>query len=97
MATATDALEKLKLMKPDLLLSDIEMPNEDGYSLIRQVRSLNKNQGGLTPAIALTAHARFSDRMLALSAGFQMHLTKPVEPAELVTIIANLRAVSEFE
>lgn len=96
-ATATDALEKLKLMKPDLLLSDIEMPNEDGYSLIRQVRSLNKNQGGLTPAIALTAHARFSDRMLALSAGFQMHLTKPVEPAELVTIIANLRAVSEFE
>ena len=96
-ATATDALEKLKLMKPDLLLSDIEMPDEDGYSLIRQVRSLTRNQGGLTPAIALTAHARFSDRMRALSAGFQMHLPKPVEPAELVTIIANLRAVSEFE
>lgn len=96
-ATVTDALEKLKLMKPDLLLSDIEMPDEDGYSLIRKVRSLTKNQGGLTPAIALTAHARFSDRMRALSAGFQMHLPKPVEPAELVTIIANLRAVSEFE
>ncbi|MEP6911810.1 MAG: ATP-binding protein [bacterium] len=96
-ATVTDALEKLKLIKPDLLLSDIEMPDEDGYSLIRKVRSLAKNQGGLTPAIALTAHARFSDRMRALSAGFQMHLPKPVEPVELVTVIANLRAVSESE
>jgi len=96
-ATVNDALDKLKLMKPHLLLSDIEMPDEDGYSLIRRVRSLTRNQGGLTPAIALTAHARFSDRMLALSAGFQMHLPKPVEPAELVTVIANFRAVSEFE
>lgn len=96
-STVADALEKLKLIKPDLLLSDIEMPNEDGYSLIRKVRLLAKNQGGLTPAIALTAHARSSDRMRALSAGFQMHLPKPVEPLELVTVIANLRAVSEFE
>ena len=96
-STVADALEKLKLIKPDLLLSDIEMPNEDGYSLIRKVRLLAKNQGGLTPAIALTAHARSSDRMRALSAGFQVHLPKPVEPLELVTVIANLRAVSEFE
>ncbi|MGI9165220.1 MAG: ATP-binding response regulator [Pyrinomonadaceae bacterium] len=93
-ATVADALEKLQLIKPDLLVSDIEMPNEDGYSLIRKVRLLEKAQGGLTPAIALTAHARFSDRMRALTAGYQMHLPKPVEPMELVTVIANLRVVS---
>lgn len=93
-ATVADALEKLQLIKPDLLVSDIEMPNEDGYSLIRKVRLLEKAQGGLTPAIALTAHARFADRMRALTAGYQMHLPKPVEPVELVTVIANLRVVS---
>ncbi len=93
-ATVADALEKLQLIRPDLLVSDIEMPNEDGYSLIRKVRLLAKSKGGLTPAIALTAHARFSDRMRALTAGYQMHLPKPVEPVELVTVIANLRVVS---
>jgi len=89
-ATVAEALEKLQLTKPDLIVSDIEMPGEDGYSLIRRVRSLGKAEGGTTPAIALTAHARFSDRMRALSAGFQMHVSKPVEPAELVTLVANL-------
>jgi CheY-like chemotaxis protein len=66
-ATVAEALEKLRLVKPDLLVSDIAMPNEDGYSLIRKVRSLGKAQGGRIPAIALTAHARSSDRMRVLS------------------------------
>lgn len=89
-ATAADALEKLQQLKPDLLVSDIEMPGEDGYSLIRKVRSLKKSQGGRIPAIALTAHTKLSDRMRALSAGFQMHIPKPVEPAELIVVIANI-------
>jgi CheY-like chemotaxis protein len=89
-ATVADALEKLQALKPDLLVSDIEMPNEDGYSLIRKVRALEDAQARRIPAIALTAHARSSDRMRALSAGYQMHIPKPVEPAELVIVIANI-------
>jgi PAS domain S-box-containing protein len=85
-----DALNKLQLVKPDLLLSDIEMAAEDGYSLIRKVRVLEKDGGRRIPAIALTAHARPSDRLRALSEGFQIHIPKPVEPAELVLAIANL-------
>ncbi|HKQ51815.1 MAG TPA: ATP-binding protein [Pyrinomonadaceae bacterium] len=90
-ASAADALEQLPLAKPDLLVSDIEMADEDGYSLIRRVRALEeKNRGPRIPAIALTAHARSTDRLRALSEGFQMHMPKPVEPAELVLAIANL-------
>jgi PAS domain S-box-containing protein len=89
-ATATDALEILRLKEQDLLISDIEMPSEDGYSLIRKVRTLEQGQNGRIPAIALTAHARAADRLRALSAGYQMHIPKPVEPAELVMAIANL-------
>ncbi|HEY6186934.1 MAG TPA: ATP-binding protein [Pyrinomonadaceae bacterium] len=88
--TVAAALEKLQLMKPDLIVSDVEMPNEDGYSLIRKVRALEERQGERIPAIALTAHTRPSDRLRALSAGYQMHIPKPVEPAELITAIANL-------
>jgi CheY-like chemotaxis protein len=66
------------------------MPGEDGYQLIRQVRSLEQQRGGKIPAIALTAYARLEDRMQALSAGFQMHLPKPVAPIELVTAVADL-------
>ncbi len=88
--SVAEAVEKLQLIKPDVLVSDIEMPGEDGYSLIRTVRSLELAEVRSTPAIALTAQARFSDRMRALSAGFQMHVPKPVEPAELITLIANL-------
>jgi len=83
-----DALDKLRLLKPDLLLSDIEMANEDGYSLIRKVRLME--EGRRIPAIALTAHARSSDRSQALSEGYQMHMPKPVEPSELVRAVANL-------
>ena len=85
-----DALKKLKLVKPDLLVSDIEMSKEDGYSLIRKVRVLEEERGRRIPAIALTAHARSSDRLRALSEGYQMHISKPVEPIELVLAIANL-------
>jgi PAS domain S-box-containing protein len=87
---AGEALAKLRLSKPDLLVSDIEMADEDGYSLIRKVRTLEDGRGRRIPAIALTAHARPSDRLRALSEGYQMHIPKPVEPAELVLAIANL-------
>ncbi len=85
-----DALDKLRQVKPDLLVSDIEMANEDGYSMIRKVRVFEEGRGRRIPAIALTAHARSSDRLRALSEGYQMHIPKPVEPAELVLAIANL-------
>lgn len=75
---------------PDLLVSDISMPDEDGYMLIRKVRNLPREKGGTIPAIALTAFGRMEDRVRALSAGFQMHLPKPVEPAELALVAANL-------
>lgn len=76
--------------RPDILVSDIGMPGEDGYSLIRRVRALDSNQGGNTPAVALTAYARAEDRMKAVVAGFQHHVVKPVEPAELITMVAAL-------
>jgi PAS domain S-box-containing protein len=87
---AAEALEKLQTTEPDLLVSDIEMANEDGYSLIRKVRAWEAERGRRIPAIALTAHARPSDRLRALAEGFQIHMPKPVEPAELVLAIANL-------
>jgi len=74
----------------DLLLSDISMPEEDGYTLIRQVRTLSVESGGQIPAIAMTAHARDDERREALSAGFQVHLAKPVEPTQLLLIVASL-------
>jgi PAS domain S-box-containing protein len=85
-----DALDKLRAVTPDLLLSDIEMPNEDGYSLIRKVRVLEEGRERRIPAIALTAHARSSDRARALAEGYGLHMSKPVEPADLVLAIANL-------
>jgi CheY-like chemotaxis protein len=66
------------------------MPDEDGYSLLRRVRTLKPENGGRIPAIALTAYARTQDRTAALLAGFQSHIAKPVEPAELIAVIANL-------
>ena len=81
--TATDR-------SPDVLVSDIGMPDEDGYSLIRKLRQLEAQRGGKLPAIALTAYAASDDRRQALLAGFQMHLTKPVDAAELVAVIASL-------
>jgi CheY-like chemotaxis protein len=90
-ASAAEAYATLEWFKPDLLISDIGMPGEDGYSLIRNVRLKEAREKlGWKPAIALTAHARVEDRLRALSAGFQAHVAKPVEPAELVAVIASL-------
>jgi CheY-like chemotaxis protein len=80
----------LKLWKPDILMSDIGMPDEDGYSLIRKVRSLSAESGGRTPAAALTAYARDDDRDQALAAGFQMHVAKPIGSKELIATVASL-------
>jgi PAS domain S-box-containing protein len=87
---ATEALTEVARFKPDVLISDIEMPEEDGYVLVRKLRSLEDDQGQRIPAVALTAHARTEDRMQALAAGFDTHVSKPVEPAELVTVVASL-------
>jgi signal transduction histidine kinase/ActR/RegA family two-component response regulator len=82
------AIDELRAWRPNAIVSDIGMPEEDGYALIARVRALSGAEGGQTPAIALTAYARTEDRVRALSAGFQMHVAKPIEPAELVATIA---------
>jgi len=84
------AVEALEQQGPDVLVSDIAMPEHDGYELIRYVRALDAESGGRVPALALTAFARTEDRSRALLAGFQMHAAKPVEPAELVAMVASL-------
>ncbi|WP_163866617.1 response regulator [Myxococcus eversor] len=89
-ASAREGLEQLRRFQPQVVLSDIGMPGEDGYSFIRRLRALPPEQGGQTPAIALTAFARMEDRARALLAGFQMHVAKPIEPAELVGVLAAL-------
>ena len=88
--SAENALEEIEEKSPDIMVSDIGMPNEDGYSLIRKVRALPDEQHRHIPAIALTAFTRAQDRMRALSSGFQNHVSKPVEPDELTTVIASL-------
>jgi PAS domain S-box-containing protein len=75
---------------PDVLISDIEMPGEDGYTLIKRIRALDPDRGGRIPAIALTAYGRREDRLNAISSGYSMHVPKPVDPAELTTIVASL-------
>jgi signal transduction histidine kinase/CheY-like chemotaxis protein len=89
-STAGAALDLLHRWRPDVLVSDIEMPGEDGYQLIRWVRALPPDQGGRTPALALTAYGRREDRRRALDAGFNIHLPKPVDPGELTQVIAEL-------
>jgi CheY-like chemotaxis protein len=84
------ALELLRQRRPDVIVSDIGMPELDGYEMMRLVRSLPADDGGQTPAIALTAFARLEDRRRAIVAGFQVHMAKPVEPPELVATIASL-------
>lgn len=89
-ASAAEGFEALRRWEPDVLISDIGMPFEDGYSLIERIRALPDEEGGQIAAIALTAHARIEDRLQALSSGFDAHVKKPLEPVELVTVIANL-------
>ncbi|HXU07379.1 MAG TPA: ATP-binding protein, partial [Blastocatellia bacterium] len=80
--------------RPDVIVSDVSMPDVDGYELIHRVRELPPDQGGRIPAVALTAYGRSIDRIRALSAGFQMHMPKPVEPAELATVVASLTGLA---
>ena len=88
--SASLALAAIATWKPDILISDIGMPNQDGYSLIARVRALEPEQGGRIPAIALTAFARDEDRTRSLQAGFQMYVPKPVASDELVAVVAHL-------
>ncbi|MEW6735701.1 MAG: PAS domain S-box protein [Acidobacteriota bacterium] len=91
--SAAKALEILDTWLPTVLISDIGMPGQSGFDLIRQIREHGSEQGRNIPAIALTAFARVEDRMKVLSAGFQMHVPKPIEPDELVTIVASLTKI----
>ena len=89
-ASVSEALQALTKANYDVLISDIGMPDLDGYQLIRQMRSLPPEQGGQIGAIALTAYAGELNQKQALAAGFQMHISKPVEPEELIGAIVNL-------
>ena len=92
-ATASSAPQAIDLVEswgPNVLISDIGMPNQDGYDLIRKLRARSTDRASHIPAIALTAFARSQDRLKALSAGYQMHVAKPIEPLELVTVVASL-------
>ncbi|HBB30665.1 MAG TPA: hybrid sensor histidine kinase/response regulator [Cyanobacteria bacterium UBA8803] len=88
--STAEALAAISRSKPDVLISDIGMPDEDGYSLIAKIRAFEAEIGRQTPAVALTAFARDEDKERALQAGFQMHVPKPVEPTELVSVVAHL-------
>jgi CheY-like chemotaxis protein len=88
--SAGEALAEMGRQRFDVLVSDIGMPGMDGYALIEKVRQLPLERGGRIPAAALTAYAGVEDRMRVLSAGYQMHIPKPVEPAELTTVVASL-------
>ena len=92
-ATAADVAKALELFvasRADVLVSDIAMPDEDGYALLRKIRAFPPREGGLIPAVALTAHSGFDDRLRALAAGFQAHVAKPVDPMELTLTVASL-------
>jgi PAS domain S-box-containing protein len=91
-ASASEALERISTRPPDVLVCDIGMPGEDGYSLIRRLRVLEHRQEKALPAVALTAYARSEDRTKAIRSGFQNHLAKPVEPAELLAVVSSLAA-----
>ena len=88
-SSAPEALEAIKRERPDVLVSDIGMPGEDGYELIRKVRMLGEDVGRV-PAVALTALGRLEDRTRALLAGYQIHLAKPVDERELLVTVASL-------
>jgi CheY-like chemotaxis protein len=88
--SAEEGLALVKSYRPDVIVSDIGMPDRDGYQFIRDVRGLDVAAGGATPAIALTAFARSEDRTRAMLAGYQVHVSKPIEPEELVATIKSL-------
>ena len=88
--SAAEALDALDKERFHLLISDIAMPDEDGYSLLKKVRALPPERGGRIPAVALTAHSMVQDRLQSLRAGFQSHVPKPVVPEELVEVVASI-------
>jgi PAS domain S-box-containing protein len=88
--SASQAIERILAARPDVLICDLGMPAQDGFSLIRQLRVLEERQESALPAVALTAYARSQDRMKALRCGFQNHLAKPVKPAELLAVVSSL-------
>ena len=88
--TAEHALDLLERLRPDVLLSDLEMPVKDGFWLIGRVRALAPDRGGLTPAACLTGCTRPEDRARILRAGFQYHIAKPIDPSRLVGIVGIL-------
>jgi CheY-like chemotaxis protein len=89
---AEGALALFRTWQPEVLLSDIGLPDVDGYELVRRIREDERPRRMKTPAVALTAFARVEDRVKALAAGYQMHVPKPVEPGELLTIVASVAA-----
>ena len=89
-SSSAEALELMRKMKPHILITDIGMPDEDGYAILQKVRQLSAEEGGAVPAIALTAFARAEDRERAVRSGFQVHLAKPFEAAELIATVAKL-------
>ncbi|MFZ5895761.1 MAG: ATP-binding protein [Myxococcota bacterium] len=94
-SSVAQAMGLIESTRPDVIVSDIGMPGEDGYDFIRQLRALPASSGGRTPAVALTAYCRVEDRTKALAAGFNMHAPKPIEPAELIAGLASLAALFE--
>ncbi|MEH1997594.1 MAG: response regulator [Nostoc sp.] len=95
-ASVEEALAIVEQAKPDILISDIGMSEQDGYTLIRKLRSLEPEKGGRIPAIALTAYTREEDRLEALRAGFQQHLSKPIDPTKLIAMVVNVLNQEEF-
>ncbi|MEO5988581.1 MAG: ATP-binding protein [Candidatus Eisenbacteria bacterium] len=93
--SARQALALFDTWQPEVLISDIAMPGEDGYSLIRKIRMRSSERGGLIPAVALTAYAKIEDRVTILAAGFQMYLSKPADPNELVAVVNSLARRSD--
>ena len=90
-ASAAEAIKEIERRKPDVLVSDLGMPEQDGYELIKEVREMESaDHTARIPALALTAYAKAEDRVRALAGGYQVHLSKPVEPAEFVLVVANL-------
>ena len=93
--SAADAMEAFAEWEPDILVSDIGLPNEDGYSLIKKVRQLDSSRAQKIPAVALTAYATDEDRIRALDAGFQTHVAKPIEPELFVSSITSVLKSAE--
>jgi CheY-like chemotaxis protein len=89
-ASAEEGFAQVKEWRPDVIVSDIGMPGEDGYSFMRRVKTWMREAGTWIPAVAPTAYARAEDRMKALASGYQIHVPKPVEPAELITVLVSL-------